>query len=108
MSVACAPTSMLLPVHTVLVGVVNETFGGVVSMVPVTVPVVVPPDVEPVEMLANPDVILLVPVVRVAFDTVTPRVAVPVPAESVAVAVSVTEPFAELVVFQLTLLLVPV
>ena len=45
LSVACAPTSMLLPVQTVPVGFVMDTVGGVVSVLPVVVPV----DVEPVD-----------------------------------------------------------
>src|SRR5436190_17051735 len=50
LSVACAPTSMLLPVQTVPVGFVMDTVGGVVSVLPVVVPVDVEPvDVEPVE-----------------------------------------------------------
>src|SRR5687768_4565168 len=79
LSVAFAATLMLLPVHTLLVGFVMATVGRVVSVV-----------------------------VEVEFDTVTVRVvdAVALP-ESVTVAVSVTDPFSEVVVFQVKPLLLP-
>jgi hypothetical protein len=51
LSAACAPTSMLLPVQTVPEGLVIDTVGSVVSVLPVEVPVDVEPvDVEPVDV----------------------------------------------------------
>ena len=85
LSDAWAVTVMLLPVHTPLRGAVMETVGGTVSVPPV---LPVPP--------------------LVVFETLTLRLALPVPpAESVTVAASVTPPFAVAVVFQLKLALVP-
>ena len=79
LSVPAAATWTLLPVHTPLVGAVIATFGGVVS-----------------------------PPLLVVFDTVTVRVDVPVwPFESLTVAFSAREPFGELALFQLNVLLAP-
>ena len=80
LSVALAPTSMLLPVQTLVLGCVSVTVGPVVSVVP------------EVELL----------------ETVTGRVADPVaPLDAFTVAVNVTPPLGVAVVFQLNEPFVP-